>query len=140
MTMPTPHDTKLDRIVAEARRNAEQREMLASALRSHALTVFPSQTNFLLTQFAAPGDNTRVATIEAALCELGIVLRPMTGYGLGHWGMPRAQQRLYVVVVFALQVLLSRWWLAKFRFGLLEWLWRWVTYGRRPPLRIAATA
>ena len=62
------------------------------------------------------------------------------GYGLGHWGMPRAQQLLYVVVVFALQVLLSRWWLAKFRFGLLEWLWRWVTYGRRPPLRIAATA
>ena len=62
------------------------------------------------------------------------------GYGLGHWGMPRAQQLLYVVVVFALQVLLSRWWLAKFRFGLLEWLWRWVTYGRRPAMRVAAAA
>ena len=65
-------------------RNAEQREALASALRARGLTVFPSQTNFLLTQFAAPGDNARVAKIEAALCELGIVLRPMTGYGLGH--------------------------------------------------------
>ena len=62
------------------------------------------------------------------------------GYGLGHWGMPRAQQLLYVVVVFALQVLLSRWWLAKFRFGPLEWLWRWVTYGRRPAMRVAAAA
>ena len=26
MTMPTPQDSKLDRIVAEARRNAEQRD------------------------------------------------------------------------------------------------------------------
>ena len=65
-------------------RNAEQREALASALRSRGLMVFPSQTNFLLTQFAAPGDNARVAKIEAALCEIGIVLRPMIGYGLGH--------------------------------------------------------
>lgn len=60
------------------------------------------------------------------------------GYGLGHWGLPRAQQVLYVLVVFALQLLLSRWWLAKFRFGPLEWLWRWATYGKRPSLRNAA--
>lgn len=60
------------------------------------------------------------------------------GYGLGHWGMPRAQQLLYVLVVFALQLLLSRWWLAKFRFGPLEWVWRWATYRKRPPMRIAA--
>ncbi len=59
------------------------------------------------------------------------------GYGLGHWGMPRAQQVLYVLVVFALQVLLSRWWLANFRFGPLEWLWRWATYGKRPALRLS---
>lgn len=61
------------------------------------------------------------------------------GYGLGHWGMPRAQQLLYVLVVFALQVLFSGWWMATFRFGPLEWLWRWVTYGRRPPMRLART-
>lgn len=60
------------------------------------------------------------------------------GYGLGHWGMPRMQQVAYVLVVFLLQLLLSRWWLARFRFGPLEWLWRWATYGRRPPMRVAA--
>lgn len=60
------------------------------------------------------------------------------GYGLGHWGMPRAQQLLYVLVVFAVQVLLSRWWLATFRLGPLEWLWRWATYGTRPAMRLAA--
>ena len=62
------------------------------------------------------------------------------GYGLGHWGMPRSQQVLYVLVVFVLQVLFSHWWLSKFRFGPLEWLWRWMTYGTRPPLRIDAAA
>ncbi len=65
-------------------RSVEQREALASALRARGLRVFPSQTNFLLVQFAEPGDNARVAAIEAALCGVGVVLRPMVGYGLGH--------------------------------------------------------
>ena len=59
------------------------------------------------------------------------------GYGLGQWGLPRAQQVVYVLVVFALQVLLSRWWLSRFRYGPLEWAWRWITYGKRPVLRVA---
>ncbi len=71
----------LDWVVA---RTAEQRSALAAALRARGLTVFPSQTNFMLAQFAEPGDNARVAKIEAALCEVGVVLRPMVGYGLGH--------------------------------------------------------
>ena len=37
--------------------------------------------------------------------------------------------------VFALQVLASRWWLAYFRFGPAEWLWRALSYGKLPPLR-----
>jgi uncharacterized protein len=37
--------------------------------------------------------------------------------------------------VFALQVAASRWWLARFRFGPVEWLWRALSYGRLPPLR-----
>ena len=59
------------------------------------------------------------------------------GYGLGQWGLPRSQQVVYVLVVFAMQVLLSRWWLAAFRFGPLEWAWRWITYGKRPAMRVA---
>lgn len=34
------------------------------------------------------------------------------------------------ITVFALQVWLSRWWLDRFRFGPMEWLWRSLTYGR----------
>lgn len=37
--------------------------------------------------------------------------------------------------IFALQVMYSRWWLARFRFGPVEWLWRSLTYGRRQPMR-----
>ncbi len=59
------------------------------------------------------------------------------GYGLGHWGVGRAWQMLFVLVVFGLQLLLSRWWLSKFRYGPMEWLWRWATYARRPAMRIA---
>ncbi|MCI4566642.1 DUF418 domain-containing protein [Lysobacter sp. CFH 32150] len=60
------------------------------------------------------------------------------GYGLGHWGMARAWQVVFVFVVFALQVLFSRWWLSKFRYGPMEWLWRWFTYARLPSMRLAA--
>lgn len=63
------------------------------------------------------------------------------GYGLGYFEqLPRAWQPLFVLVVFGLQVLLSHWWLARFRYGPMEWLWRWMTYGTRPALRVAAPA
>lgn len=39
------------------------------------------------------------------------------------------------VAVFAAQVWLSGWWLRRFRFGPLEWLWRVLTYGQVGPLR-----
>ncbi len=59
------------------------------------------------------------------------------GYGLGHWGVGRAWQAVFVLVVFGLQLLSSRWWLSNFRYGPMEWLWRWATYGRRPAMRDA---
>ena len=57
------------------------------------------------------------------------------GFGLGRWGLPRAEQVLFVLAVYALQVALSHWWLARFRYGPMEWLWRGFTYGQAPPLR-----
>lgn len=58
------------------------------------------------------------------------------GYGLGYWGqVSRPGQMAFVLVVFALQLLFSKWWLSKFRYGPLEWLWRAATYWQWPPLR-----
>lgn len=39
-----------------------------------------------------------------------------------------------VVIGYALQIALSRWWLGRFRFGPLEWVWRAVTYRSRSPM------
>lgn len=61
------------------------------------------------------------------------------GYGFGHWGMGRGWQVLYVLVVFTLQVLFSHWWLDRFRYGPMEWLWRAITYLKLPAMRLDAT-
>ena len=58
------------------------------------------------------------------------------GFGLGLMRYGGALVCLAIAVVtFGLQILFSRWWLARYRFGPLEWLWRWATYGHRQPLR-----
>lgn len=59
------------------------------------------------------------------------------GYGLGAFEqLPRLWQLPFAVGLFVLQVLASRWWLARFRFGPVEWLWRAWTYLQWPPMRV----
>ncbi len=58
-------------------------------------------------------------------------------YGVGAGLGPRfglAGMLLAWTVIFALQLALSHWWLARFQFGPMEWLWRSLTYRRRQPL------
>jgi uncharacterized membrane protein YeiB len=57
------------------------------------------------------------------------------GYAGGHYGMGRAMQVGFVFTVIALQVVFSTWWLSKFRYGPMEWLWRAITYWQLPPMR-----
>lgn len=42
-------------------------------------------------------------------------------------------------VIFGLQIVISRWWLTRFRFGPMEWMWRCFTYGKRQPFRLDTT-
>ena len=52
-------------------------------------------------------------------------------YGLGLYGrVPPALAVLLACAVFLAQVPLSRFWLARHRFGPVEWLWRSLTYGK----------
>ena len=53
------------------------RGALAAQLTTRGFVVWPSQTNFLLVQFGA-----ETSRIEHALLARGVVLRPMSGYGL----------------------------------------------------------
>jgi uncharacterized protein len=58
-------------------------------------------------------------------------------YGLGFGGkVGPARLTVLSAFVFVLQILLSRWWLRRFRFGPAEWLWRTLTYGKLQPLRV----
>ncbi|WDI31178.1 DUF418 domain-containing protein [Hyphococcus flavus] len=59
-----------------------------------------------------------------------------TGVGLGLYGaLDRAQVYGVMIVILAAQLTFSMWWLARFRFGPLEWGWRALTYGQGSRLR-----
>jgi uncharacterized protein len=63
------------------------------------------------------------------------------GHGLGWFGeTPRTTQLFIVLAIWVFQLAVSPLWLHYFRFGPVEFLWRWMTYGRRPALRSVAPA
>lgn len=57
------------------------------------------------------------------------------GYGFGLYGSGLALGILVTIFIYALELIWSPWWLARFRFGPVEWLWRTVTYWKRQPMR-----
>lgn len=58
------------------------------------------------------------------------------GWAGGHYGrMSRSELLLAVLLGWTMMIAWSRPWLARFRFGPLEWIWRCLTYGRLFPLR-----
>lgn len=53
--------------------------------------------------------------------------------GLGWWDeLERYELYFVVAAVWAFQVAVSLWWMDRYRFGPMEWLWRALTYGRLP--------
>jgi len=58
------------------------------------------------------------------------------GYGFSLYAeVPRFWQQGFVVGLIALQLIVSPWWLKRFNFGPVEWLWRSLTYRQRQPMR-----
>ena len=58
------------------------------------------------------------------------------GYGLGFYGrVGPAAGLLLALGLYAVQIGLSNWWLGRFRFGPMEWLWRSLSYLSPQPLR-----
>ncbi|OAB63119.1 hypothetical protein AY599_18090 [Leptolyngbya valderiana BDU 20041] len=86
----------------------------------------------LLKVFAAPG---RMA-LSNYLAQTLISVPVFYGIGFGQAGLwPIEHLLLFVVVVYAIQVLVSHLWLKAFRYGPMEWVWRALTYGKAPRLR-----
>lgn len=53
------------------------------------------------------------------------------GYGFGLWWRIGAAPAMAIAAgILLLQLPLSAWWLSRFRFGPVEWIWRRLTYGQ----------
>ncbi len=58
------------------------------------------------------------------------------GFGFGLWWRISASTAMLIaVVIIAVQIPLSAWWLSRYRFGPVEWIWRRLTYGQPLALR-----
>lgn len=59
------------------------------------------------------------------------------GYGLGlYYQIGIAGGIALALAIYAVEIGWSVWWLRRFRFGPIEWLWRTLTYGRRQPMTV----
>lgn len=57
------------------------------------------------------------------------------GWGLGMWGrLDRVGTVGVILAIWTLQLIASPLWLARFRFGPVEWLWRSLTYWKLQPM------
>ncbi|MEJ5993589.1 DUF418 domain-containing protein [Pedobacter sp. Du54] len=59
-----------------------------------------------------------------------------SGFGLGYWNTkPLWFYLLLAVVVYSAQVYFSKWWLSKYNYGPVEWIWRQLSYRKHLPLK-----
>jgi uncharacterized protein len=90
--------------------------------------------SWLVKPFACVG---QMALTNYVMQSVAIVLiLTSAGPGLGLAGKAGLSTFLPLVIGFyALQVILSHFWMKAFAFGPLEWIWRWLTYGKIPKFR-----
>ena len=93
------------------------------------------QTNMMMTarlRLAAVGQ----LALTNYLLQSILCLFIFTGAGFGLVGeLHRWALYPIVISIWVFQLMISPWWLARFRFGPAEWLWRGLTYGQWPQLR-----
>ena len=66
------------------------------------------------------------------------VLQVFAFYGLGlalHQQLQRHEVGYIILAIWLFQAVFSAWWMKRYRFGPMEWLWRSLTYWQRQPLR-----
>lgn len=86
-----------------------------------------------LVEWAAPAGRMALTNYLAQTLIQGLLFY---GWGLaliGRFGL--AFVFPFALAIFALQLAYSRAWLARLRFGPVEWLWRSLTYGKAQPMR-----
>ena len=69
------------------------------------------------------------------LLQIALLDLMFSGYGLGVGRIRPVIGLTLAILCFAAEAAASARWLARFRFGPAEWLWRSLTYGARQPMR-----
>ena len=65
---------------------------------------------------------------------IGVIL--FYGIGFGLMGEFNAGWCYLIgIVIFTFQIVVSKWWLSKFMYGQMEWLWRSATYLKWQPMK-----
>ena len=59
------------------------------------------------------------------------------GFGLGWFNnFGRFELIFFIFPIWILQLLVSPWWLKRFKFGPVEWIWRSLTYWQKQPMKL----
>jgi len=76
-------------------------------------------------------------TLTTYLTQSLVMTSIFYGWGLGLYNRMSPLGGLILgLVFFALQIPVSVWWLRRFRFGPVEWVWRCLTYAKVQPFRL----
>jgi uncharacterized protein len=110
---------------------------LAVAYAGFVIVVASTQSGLTLLGWAAPLGRMAFTNYLAQSLIFGWVFY---GYGLGLFGKLGASSALTLgVALYVAQVIFSRWWLKRYLFGPVEWLWRTLMYGTRQLMKLSAT-
>ncbi|WP_313537175.1 DUF418 domain-containing protein [Sphingomonas sp.] len=102
------------------------------------LALYDGPARRLVQPLAAPGR----LTLTYYVLQSAVFVPIFYHYGLGKYDDWDAATRLWVALgAIAVQILVAHWWLARFQYGPIEWVWRALTYLRRDvPFRRRAPA
>lgn len=112
-----------------------------------AMSFFYASTIILLTQGEAwrrrlaPLASVGRMALSNYLLQSVICTTIFYSYGLALFCKVRPSLGLLLtIIIWLIQIPLSVWWLRRFQFGPIEWLWRSLTYWQRQPMRISRRA
>lgn len=118
-------------------------EAVGSAFGDGALSLFYITTIVLLTQVSswkrrlAPLAYVGRTAISNYLLQSILCTTLFYSYGLGLFGQVNPLWGLvFTLVIFTIQLILSKRWLQTFHMGPIEWLWRSLTYGKIQPFKV----
>jgi uncharacterized membrane protein YeiB len=113
-------------------------EAMALACAALLLLAFQTQRGArLLAPLAATG---RMA-LTTYLSQSVVCTFLFYSWGLGWFGRVGYTGMFAITLtLFGLQMAASTWWLKRYQFGPVEWVWRTLTYGRAPAMRVARVA